>query len=76
MTMRSTLFIALQQKVKSWEVTQAEAARRLGMTPHQLNQLLRSKIDKFSLDMLVELTAHAEMSILVAGEPHPEFGVD
>jgi predicted XRE-type DNA-binding protein len=76
MTMRSNLLIALQQKVKSWKVTQAEAARRLGVTPPQINELLRSKIDKFSLDMLIELTTHAEISILVAGEPHPEFGAD
>ena len=76
MTMRSNLLIALQQKVKSWEVTQAEAARRLGVTQPQLNELLRSKIDKFSLDMLIDLATHAEISVLVAGEPHPDFGAD
>ncbi len=76
MTMRSNLLIALQQKVKSWEVTQAEAARRLGMTPHQLNELLRSKIDKFSLDMLIDLATNAEISVLIAGEPHTDFSAD
>ncbi len=59
MTMRSSLVIALQQKVKSWEVPQAEAARRLGVTRPRLNDLLRSKIDKFSLDMLINLVIHA-----------------
>ena len=29
MTMRSDLLIALQQRVESWKVTQAQAARRL-----------------------------------------------
>jgi predicted XRE-type DNA-binding protein len=76
LALRSNLLIGLQQKVNSWEVAQAEAARRLGVTQLQLNDLLRSKIDKFSLDMLIELTTHAEISILVAGEPHPEFGAD
>jgi predicted XRE-type DNA-binding protein len=70
MTMRSNLLIGLQQKVKSWKVTQAEAARRLGATPPRLNELLRSKIDKFSLDMLIDLATHAEISVLVVGEQH------
>ena len=63
MTMRSNLLIALQQKVKSWNVTQAEAARRLGVTQPRLNDLLRSKIDKFSLDMLINLAIHAGISV-------------
>ena len=76
MTMRSNLLIALQQKVKSWEVTQAEAARRLGVTQPQLSELLRSKIDKFSLDMLIDLATNAEISVLIAGEPHTDFSAD
>ncbi|MDR3451140.1 MAG: XRE family transcriptional regulator [Alphaproteobacteria bacterium] len=63
MTMRSNLLIALQLKVKSWEVTQAEAARRLGVTQPRLNDLLRSKIDKFSLDKLINLAIHAGISV-------------
>jgi predicted XRE-type DNA-binding protein len=63
MTMRSNLLIALQQKVKSWEVTQAEAARRLSVTQPRLNDLLHSKIDKFSLDKLINLAIHAGISV-------------
>jgi predicted XRE-type DNA-binding protein len=63
MTMRSNLLIALQQRVKSWELTQAEAARRLGVTQPRLNDLLRSKIDKFSLDKLINLAIHAGISV-------------
>ena len=63
MTMRSNLLIALQQKVKSWKVTQAEAARRLGVTQPRLNDLLHSKIDKFSLDKLINLAIHAGISV-------------
>ena len=29
MTLRSNLMIALQQKIRGWKITQAEAARRL-----------------------------------------------
>jgi predicted XRE-type DNA-binding protein len=63
MTMRSSLLIALEQKVKGWEVTQAEAARRLGVTLPRLNDLLRGKIDKFSLEMLINLAIHAGISV-------------
>ena len=76
LALRSNLLIGLQQKVKSWKVAQAEAARRLGVTQPQLNDLLRSKIDKFSLDMLVDLATHAEISVLVAGESHPDRAAD
>ena len=63
MTMRSNLLMALQQKVEGWGVTQADAARRLGVTQPRLNDLLRSRINKFSLDMLLNLAIHAGISV-------------
>lgn len=76
LAMRSNLLIGLQQKVKSWKAARAEAARRLGVTQLQLDDLLRSKIDKFSLDMLIDLATHAEISVLAAGEQDPDFSAD
>ena len=63
MTIRSTLLIAIEQKVESWKVTNAVAARRLGITQPRLNDLLRGKIDKFSLDMLIEIAAKADLKV-------------
>jgi predicted XRE-type DNA-binding protein len=63
MKMRSSLLIAIEQKVESWGVTQATAARRLGITQPRLNDLLRGKIDKFSLDMLIEIAAKADLKV-------------
>ena len=63
MTMRSNLMIAIQQKVGGWKVTQAEAARRLRVTQPRLNDLLRNKIDKFSLDMLIGLAGLAGITV-------------
>ena len=63
MTMRSDLLIALQQRVESWKVTQAQAARRLAITQPRLNDLLRSRINKFSLDTLVNLANRAEVRV-------------
>ena len=63
MTMRSNLLIAIEQKVRSWNVTQAEAARRLGLTQPRLNDLLKGKIDKFSLDALISLAIKAGLTL-------------
>jgi predicted XRE-type DNA-binding protein len=44
-------------------LTQAQAAKRLGITQPRLNDLLRGKIDKFSLDALVIILNKAGMHI-------------
>jgi predicted XRE-type DNA-binding protein len=51
--------------VESWRVTQAEAAKRLGVTQPRMNDLVRGRIDKFSLDALIELAAQAGLSVHV-----------
>ena len=63
MLMRSSLLIAIGEKVQTWKVTQAEAARRLDITQPRLNDLLRGKIDKFSLDMLINLAYAAGLEV-------------
>jgi predicted XRE-type DNA-binding protein len=65
MTMRSNLLIAIEQRVRSWKLTQAAAAQRLGVTQPRLNDLLQGKIAKFSLDMLVDLAAKAGLSVQI-----------
>jgi predicted XRE-type DNA-binding protein len=66
MAMRSTLLIAIEQRVRSWNVTQAEAARRLGITQPRLNDLLRGRITNFSLDTLINLANQAGLSVRLA----------
>jgi len=63
MTMRSDLMIALHAQVESWHVTQAAAARRLGLTQPRLNDLLRGRITKFSLDALIDLAHRAKLTV-------------
>lgn len=63
MKMRSTLLIAIEQRVKGWKATPAAAARRLGIPQSRLNDLLSGKIDKFSLDMLVRIAAKADLKV-------------
>jgi len=63
MAMRSSLLIAIQQRVENWNVTQIEAARRLGVTQPRLNDLLRGRIGKFSLDALINLAGKAGLVV-------------
>jgi len=60
---RSKLMRALTRAVKAWEVSQAEAAQKLHISQPRLNDLLKGKIDKFSLDALVNLLAYADLEI-------------
>lgn len=63
MKARATLLMRLQKVVRSWELPQQQAAKQLGVSQPRLNDLLRGKIDKFSLDALFDLAAHAGLKI-------------
>jgi predicted XRE-type DNA-binding protein len=63
MRARSELMIAVRSKVESWKVSQTDAARRLGLTQPRLNDLMRGRIDKFSLDALINLAGPAGLAV-------------
>ncbi|HKM73536.1 MAG TPA: XRE family transcriptional regulator [Stellaceae bacterium] len=63
MRLRSDLMIAVQEAVTGSGVTQAGAAKRLSVTQPRLNDLVRGRVDKFSLDALVELAARAGLAL-------------
>ena len=63
MRLRSKLLLELCQTIRSWELSQKEAAQRLGISQPRLNDVLNGKIDKFSLDALVNLSAAAQMNV-------------
>lgn len=63
---RSTLMRAITKEVKSWNVSQTEAAERLHVTQPRLNDLLKGKISKFSLDALVNMLAGANLELEVS----------
>lgn len=59
MTARADLLLAIRERIKEWNLTQEDAAARLGLTRPRLNDLMRGKLDKFSLDALVNIAAAA-----------------
>jgi predicted XRE-type DNA-binding protein len=63
MKLRSVLMIEIQEFIGSKGWTQKEAAGHLGVTQPRLNDLLRGKIDKFSLDALVLMAARAGLAV-------------
>jgi predicted XRE-type DNA-binding protein len=63
--LRADLMIRIEKYVQQSKLTQAEAAKGLGITQPRLNQLLKGKIELFSLDALVNMLAEAGMRVSV-----------
>jgi predicted XRE-type DNA-binding protein len=58
--------------VRAGGATQREMARGLGVTQPRLNDLLRGRINKFSLDALVELAERAGLQVRLDIQPAPD----
>lgn len=63
MRARSELMTALRKKVLSMQLTQAKAAKELGITQPRLSDLMQGKINDFSLDALFDLAYAAKLNI-------------
>ena len=67
--LRSQTMIALVQWFNASGLTQAAAAKTLGVTQPRFNQLLKGKIDIFSLDALVNMATSAGMRVGLSIRP-------
>jgi predicted XRE-type DNA-binding protein len=63
MKARSELMIAISQHITKNGLTQAEAANLFGVTQPRVSDLVRGKIELFSIDMLVQMLASAGMRV-------------
>lgn len=61
--MRSDLLIAIEVFYRRSGLTQAQAAKRLGITQPRLNALLKGRIEQFSLDALVNIASRAGLDV-------------
>ena len=55
---RSDLLIQLQKIISSRRLKQTEAAKLLGVTQPRVSDLMRGRIDLFSVDTLIDMLAH------------------
>jgi predicted XRE-type DNA-binding protein len=60
---RSVLMSALQKTICEWGVVQEVSGGRLGISRPRTSELMSGKIDKFSLDALVNLAAKAGLVV-------------
>jgi predicted XRE-type DNA-binding protein len=60
---RSDLMIELAKLIEAKGLTQAAAAKLLGVTQPRVSDLVRGKIDRFSVDSLIEMLGHAGASV-------------
>ncbi|BBY91342.1 hypothetical protein MGALJ_10110 [Mycobacterium gallinarum] len=65
LTARSLLMIAIEQRIQENGWKQAEAARRLGVQQPRVSDLMNGKIDKFSLDALVNMLPAVGLMVTV-----------
>jgi predicted XRE-type DNA-binding protein len=59
MALRAEVMIRMEQHLKAKGWTQAEAAKRLGITQPRVSRLIKGQWKDFSLDMLLTLAARA-----------------
>lgn len=63
MLLRAQLAEALRQWMEREELTQAEAAKRLGLAQPRVSEIVRGKVALLSLDYLVGLCAKAGLNV-------------
>ena len=70
MKLRSMLMMTLKDHLDRAEMTQAQAAKLFGVTQPRISDLMRGKINLFSLDALVNMATaaglHIEMRVVEA----------
>jgi predicted XRE-type DNA-binding protein len=69
---RADLMIEVERLIAARRLTQAEAAKLLHVTQPRISDLMRGKIERFSIDTLVEMLwrAGADVSIKVRRRKH------
>ena len=63
MKLRSQLMGALKQRIARSGMSQAQAAKQLGVTQPRISDLMRGKIQLFALDALVNLATAAGLHV-------------
>jgi len=63
MTLRAELMMQISEFVKQSDLTQTEAAKRLNTTQPRLSDVMQGKIDKCSVDRLINMLDSAGFTV-------------
>lgn len=63
--MRSDLMIRLSKLIDARGLTQTQAAEFFGVTQPRISDLVRGKIDRFSVDTLIGMLGHAGVGVQI-----------
>ena len=63
---RADLLLQLQKAIQSQGLKQAEAAKLLGVTQPRVSDLMRGRLDLFSVDTLIDMLARLGIRVRVA----------
>ena len=66
---RSDLMISVQKAIAASRLKQAEAAKRLGVTQPRISDLMRGRIDLFSIDTLIDMLARLGIRAKIVLQP-------
>ena len=61
--LRGNLVIHIRKEIDKLGITQVEAAKRAGITQPRMNDLVKGRIHKFTLDALVNVAANLGYSV-------------
>ena len=61
--LRSELMIEIRKVIEARQLTQAAAAALFGVSQPRISDLVRGKIDLFSIDTLIDMLAHAGVRV-------------
>lgn len=64
--LRSRLAIELRRYIEAEGITQAEAAERFGVSQPRVSDLVRGKLDRFTIDALVTMLARVGRQVEVS----------
>jgi predicted XRE-type DNA-binding protein len=65
---RAELMIAIEKLIGRRKLTQAQAAKLLGVTQPRVSDLVRGRLHRFSIDALVEMLARAGVKVHLSTE--------
>jgi len=61
--LRAMLMVELEKHIREKGLTQKKAVERLGFTQPRISDLMRGKIELFSVDTLITMLAHAGLKV-------------